>query len=106
MIKKLLAVLCGFFVRKSVRCNNIMECVCFVIQMKQHVLGMKRVIIVKSMNVSEGLECYLSHTCIDYGLIFSASNKIQRYVVFENGFKAVLREDEIVIPCTLMDTVL
>jgi hypothetical protein len=80
----------GVLFGRTIRYNNIIEAVTFTTMMKRAVLSMNPVGIVHYKIPCETDE----YICIDYGLIFSASRPIQRYIVVQGGEKLYLHEDE------------
>jgi hypothetical protein len=74
----------------TIRHDNIIEAIAFTVTMRRAVLSMSPVWVVHYKNPVAANE----HLCIDYGLIFSASCSIQRYIVTKGRDKIYLRDDE------------
>lgn len=80
----------GILFGNTIRHKNIIEAIGFCTTMRYAVCSLCPIGIAHNAYPKE-VDEYL---CIDYGLIFSASRKIQRYIVAQGGVKIYLQDDE------------
>lgn len=101
-MKSIVQFIMNFLFHHRLRYDNMCECIKFTYVMKRIVLSMSEVMIDDNANdTSACVSDSETFKCIDYGLIFSASQRIKKYIITEHNVIIVLDEHETIDPCGL-----
>jgi len=97
MFKLICYVAFNLIFKRSLNYSNLKRVIEFSKSMSKYVPSMRELKIIDGS--SKVYKCSPKFVCIDYGLIFSASSEIKRYIITDDGNMMVIKDYEFILPC-------